>query len=83
MFLFLRFALLIETANIIKYRTEVIRFSLRGKQLEKINTSIHTVPKFTTVFRRFKKMREWRKTSFSMKQFLRFFFLKVLMTLEK
>ena len=74
-FLLKRLALLIETANVVKYRTEIIiHFSVRGRQLEKINTSICSVPRFTTMFRRFKKMYEWHKTSFSMKQFLRLCF---------
>lgn len=76
MFLFSRFVLLIQTANVIKYRTEIICFSLGRKQLKKINTSIHTVPKLTTVSRRFKKVHEWHKTSFSLRQFL-FFFHKI------
>lgn len=44
-FLFLRFALISEAANGVKYRAMIMCFFSRGKYLGKRNTIIHSVPK--------------------------------------
>lgn len=52
-FLFLRFPLINETANSIKYRAMIMCFSSRGKQLGRTNS--HTCTQITAISRRLKK----------------------------
>lgn len=54
-FLFLRFALINETANSIKYRAMIMYFSSRGTQLGRMNTVTYSVPKLLRYSGDFKK----------------------------